>query len=152
MSAQLPRPGKLALAHQQQHQRARLLAGVDALRAPIVPSRVHHGLAPLTPSFVDCANRANQRSAEKLLLQAVATAAEKTLSPINEIESPPALPPFVERVVGGDNVTGVGEVIQTTVVRQSSMFDTELDKIPDPFFVAQPIACVAQSAMKLCKC
>ena len=64
----------------------------------------------------------------------MATAAEKTLSPINEIESPPALPPFAEHVVGGDNVTGVGEVIQTMVVWQSSMFDTELDKIPDPFF------------------
>ena len=134
MSAQLPRPGKLALASQRQHQRARLLAGVDASRAPIVPSCVHHGLAPSTPSSVDRASRANQRSAEKLLLQAVATAAEKTLSPINEIESPPALPPFAEHVVGGDNVMGVGEVIQTMVVRQSSMFDTELDKIPDPFF------------------
>ena len=152
MSAQLPRPGKLALAHQRQHQRARLLAGVDASRAPIVPSRVHHGLAPLTPSSVDRANRANQRSAEKLLLQAVATAAEKTLSPINVIESSPALPPVVEHVVGGDNVTGVGEVIQTMVVRPSLMFDTKLDKIPDPFFVARPIACVDQSTMKLCKC
>ena len=116
MSAQLPRPGKLALASQWQHQRARLLVDVDASRAPIVPSCVHHGSALSTPSSVDCANRANQRSAEKLLLQAVATAAEKTLSPINEIESPPALPPFVERVVGGDNVSGIGEVIQTTVV------------------------------------
>ncbi len=64
----------------------------------------------------------------------MATAAEKILSPINKIESPPALPPFVEHVVGGDNVTGGGEVIQTTVVRPSSMFDTKLDKIPDPFF------------------
>ena len=135
MSAQLPRtPGKLALAHQRQHQWARLLAGVDASRAPIVPSRVHHGSAPLTPSSVDRTNRANQRSAEKLLLQSVATAAEKTLSPINKIESPPALPPFVQRVFGGDNVQVGGEVIQTTVCRPSSMFDPEQDKLPDPFF------------------
>ncbi len=108
MSAKLLRPGKLALAHQWQHQWARLLAGVDASRAPIVPSRVHHGLAPLTPLSVDRANRANQLSAEKLLLQAVATTAEKTLSPIDKIESPPALPPFIEHVVGGDNFTGGG--------------------------------------------
>ncbi len=98
MSAQLPRPGKL------EHQCARFVAGVDALRAPIVPSHVHHGAAPLTPSSINRVNPANQRSAEKLLLQSVATAAEKTLSPINEIESPPALPPFVQRVFGGDNV------------------------------------------------
>ncbi len=54
----------------------------------------------------------------------MATAAEKTLSPINEIESPPALPPFIERVFGGDNAERLfggdnvqvgGEVIQTTV-------------------------------------
>ncbi len=56
------------------------------------------------------------------------------MSPINEIELPPVLPPFVERVFGGDNVQGGGEVIQTTVVRPSSMFDTKLDNIPDPFF------------------
>ncbi len=36
----------------------------------------------------------------------MAAAAKKTLSPINKIESPPVLPPFVERVVGGDNVMG----------------------------------------------
>jgi hypothetical protein len=118
----------------------------------MVPSHVHHGSAPSTPLSVICANRANQRSAKKLLLQAVAAAAEKTLSSINKIESPPTLPPFVEHVVGGDNVTGVGEVIQTMVVRPSLMFDTKLDKIPDPFFVARPIACVDQSTMKLCKC
>ena len=134
MSAQLQNPGKLALASQRQHQQARLLAGVDASRAPIVPSGVSHGLAPSTPSSVDRANRANQRSAEKLLLQVMTTAAEKTLSPINEIESPPALPPFDQRVFGGDNVQVGGEVIQTTVCRPSSMFDTEQDKLPDPFF------------------
>ncbi len=106
MSAQLPRPSKLALAHQRQHQRARLLASVDASHAPIVPSRIHHGLGLLTPLSVDRANRANQRSAEKLLLQAMATAAKKILCPINEIESPPALPPFVEHVARVDNVTG----------------------------------------------
>ncbi len=109
MSAQLRRPGKLALAHQRQHQRARLLAGVDALRASTVPSRVHHGLAPSTPLSVDCTNRANQCSAKKLLLQAAVNAAKRTLSPINKLKSPPMLPPFVERVVGGDNVTGGGE-------------------------------------------
>ena len=153
MSAQLPCPGKLALAPQRQHQRARLLAGVDASRAPIVPSCVHHGSAPSTPLSVDCANRANQRSAEKLLLQAVATAAKKTLSPIKEIESPPpALPPFVERLARGDNITGGGEVIQTTVVRPSLMLDIELDKTDDSFFIARLIACVAQLAMKLRKC
>ena len=108
MSAQLPRPGKLALARQRQHQRARLLAGVDALRAPILPSRVHHGSAPLTPLSVDRANRANQPSAKKLLLQAVSTAPDKPLSPINKLESPPVLPLFVEHVAGGDNVTGGG--------------------------------------------
>ena len=134
MSAQLPRPGKLALASQRQHQRARLLAGVDASRAPIVPSRVHHGSAPSTPSSADRANRAYQRSAKKLLLQSVATAAEKTLSPINEIILRPALPPFDQRVFGGDNVQVGGEVIQTTVCRPSLMFDPEQDKLPDPFF------------------
>jgi hypothetical protein len=168
MSAQLPCPsplagarntgrgairGKLALAHQRQTQRARLLAGVDASRAPSVPSHVHHGSAPSTPSSVDRVNRANQRSAEKLLLQAVVTAAEKTLSPIKELESPPALPPFVQRVVGGDNVTGGGEVNQTTVVCPSSMFDPEVQgKIDDPFFVVRPIACVDLSVIKLLKC
>jgi hypothetical protein len=115
MSAQLPRPGKLALASQRQHQWARLLAGVDTLRAPIVPSRVHHGSAPSMPLSVDRANPAHQHSAEKLLLQSVTTAAEKTLSPINKNESPPALPPFVKRVFEGDNVQVGGEVIQATV-------------------------------------
>jgi hypothetical protein len=41
-----------------------------------------------------------------VLLQAVATAAKKTLSSINKFETPPALPPFVEHVVKGDNVMG----------------------------------------------
>ena len=69
----------------------------------------------------------------------MATAAEKTLSPINKIELPPALPPFVERVFGGDNVQVGGEVIQTTVGRPSSMFDTEQDKLPDPFCLCRSV-------------
>jgi hypothetical protein len=81
---------------------------MDKLCAPHVPSCVQHDSAPLTPSSVDRANRINQRSAKKLLLQAMATVAEKTLLVINKLESLPALPPYVERVVGGDNVTGGG--------------------------------------------
>ena len=126
---------------------------MDASRAPSVPSRVHHGSAPSTPSSVDRANRANQRSAEKLLLLAVVTAAKKTLSPISKLKSPTALPPFVERVVGGDNVTGGGEVNQTMVIHKSLMFDPEVQgKIDDPFFIARPIACVDLSVIKLLKC
>jgi hypothetical protein len=102
MSGQLPCPsslagagtsgraasrGKLSLANQRQTQQARLLADMDKLRVPNIPSRIQHGLAPWTPSSINCTNRVNQRSAKKLLLQAIAIVTEKTVSPINKLGS-----------------------------------------------------------------
>ena len=151
MSAQLPLPSSSAGAGTSDRAASRgklssaQLDVVDKSCAPNIPSRVQHGSAPLTPSSVNRVNSVNQRSTEKLHLQAMATVAEKTLSPINGLNLLPALPPFVERVVGGDNVTGgegedKGSEVsvnenQTTVVRPASMFNTDVQgNTDDPFF------------------
>ncbi len=85
-----------------------MLAVVDKSRAPINKSHVQHPTAPETPFSIDCANRYNQRSAKKLLNQAVVTIAAITMSPITKLPLIPELPPVVERVLGGEHVTSGG--------------------------------------------
>ena len=81
-----------------------MLTVVDQSRAPNDQSRVQHARDPATPSSVDYSNRYNQRSAEKLQLQAVVTITEITVSPINKLPLLPKLSPFVEQVFGGENI------------------------------------------------
>ncbi len=68
---------------QQVLPQSKILDGVNKSRAPA--SRSH--AAPATPSSVDCANRYNQCSAEKLLKPPIASVAAVVAIPIPELAS-----------------------------------------------------------------
>ena len=111
MSSQLPCPsasagsasgralsrGKLAIATQQQRERAKLLAHVDKSREPTIDkTRAFNRAAPATPSSVERAHCLLQRSAMK---QPDVPLRAQTMSPVLELPATiPKIPTTVERV------------------------------------------------------
>jgi hypothetical protein len=87
---------KLLASHQHQIQQAKLLAVVDKSHAPIDKSHIQYPMAPAMLSSIDCTNHYNQRSAKKLLKQAIIIIAAITVSPIAKLPSVPKLPPVVK--------------------------------------------------------
>ena len=83
--------GTIALATQRQREREKLLAVVAKSREPAIDkTHAHNGVAPVTPSSVDRANRLYQRSAEKLLKQPVITSVSTVIAiPIPKLQSIP---------------------------------------------------------------
>jgi hypothetical protein len=108
-----------------QLQQAKLLAAVDESCEPVDKSHAQNSTTPAMPSSVNCAICYNQRSAKKLLKQAVIPVATVTMTQITKLS------PIVEQVMVGEYVMRPGR--DTNEGEESINTEVEVeDMVVDP--------------------